>query len=568
MRKIWNRAAWLFASVACSWALVPSAGAQTPCQGTNGPDVIVGDITGPANYAAVGTLEALSLGTTSCNQGTAPVGWHAGTNQHPVIGGNLYRFKLVDGAGHFEQLGLSWLKHGFFAESLNLCCNNCQGTDGTILGVGCADPYTGDRNGTQSLLGPRYQVNPHTGFFIYPPPHPSGGNTGRIQVDMSQLEPTNGSTTRYFGEAQYIAPDDASTGHGNNNCSYRELAVTGGGTSWNFGFLGSTHRELPAIEAWQVCESGVTINDIQLSGDGLIKFGYKASNMGNGLHHYEYVIYNMNADKGVGSFTLPLAAGVTLSNIGFNDVTYRGGDGLGGVNYDGTDWPVTISGGTISWATTPAVSNPNANAIRWGTAYSFRFDANAAPATGTMTIGTFKDAGSVQTTGDFPGGTVSAGIAYCYGDGSLVATCPCFNFGNPGSGCGNSVNPNGATVSTTGIASPDSVVFHVTGELPTSLSIILQGDSSNPNGFVFGDGIRCVSGNLKRLYVKSASGGAFAAPGAGDPSVTSRSAALGDVIAPGSTRYYQSYYRDANASFCPSPPGDTFNVTNALYVNW
>src|SRR5262249_52936931 len=124
--------------------------AQTPCQGTTGPDVIVGDITGPANYAATGTLEALSLGTTSCNQGTTGVGWHANTNQHPVIGGELYRFKIVNGAGHWDQLGLSWLKHGFFAESQQLCCNNCQPTPRVVPFVACSDPYTGDRNGTQS----------------------------------------------------------------------------------------------------------------------------------------------------------------------------------------------------------------------------------------------------------------------------------------------------------------------------------------------------------------------------------------------------------------------------------
>src|SRR5260221_2921087 len=204
--------------------------AQTPCQGTVGPDVIVGDITGPANYTSGSGLEALSLGTTSCNQGTVGVGWHSNTNQHPGIGGELYRFKVVNGAGRFEQVGLSWLKHGFFAESQQLCCNNCVPTDGTNLGVGCSDPYTGDRNGTQSLLGPRYQVNPHTGFFTYPPPHPSGGNTGRLQVEVSDLEPTSGSTTAYFANSEYLPPDDATQGHNNNNCSYRGVTVSGSGT--------------------------------------------------------------------------------------------------------------------------------------------------------------------------------------------------------------------------------------------------------------------------------------------------------------------------------------------------
>jgi hypothetical protein len=140
--------------------------------------------------------------------------------------------------------------------------------------------------------------------------------------------------------------------------------------------------------------------------------------------------------------------------------------------------------------------------------------------------------------------------------------------GSAGRGCANSQNPSGAALSAAGTTSPDTVVFTASGELPTALSIVLQGDNSNANGLVFGDGVRCVTGTLKRLYVKSAVGGSISAPGAGDPSVTARSAALGDTILPGSTRSYQIYYRDASATFCPNPPGDTFNVTNGLIVTW
>jgi hypothetical protein len=90
----------------------------------------------------------------------------------------------------------------------------------------------------------------------------------------------------------------------------------------------------------------------------------------------------------------------------------------------------------------------------------------------------------------------------------------------------------------------------------------------SPTPFDFGDGLRCVSGVLKRLYVKSASGGTASAPGPGDPSITAQSAALGDPIVSGQTRGYQAYYRDSSASFCPSPSGGTFNVSNALLVLW
>ena len=42
--------------------------------------------------------------------------------------------------------------------------------------------------------------------------------------------------------------------------------------------------------------------------------------------------------------------------------------------------PPTVANGKVAWATTPFAANNNANAIRWGTLYNFRFDASL-PAT-------------------------------------------------------------------------------------------------------------------------------------------------------------------------------------------
>jgi hypothetical protein len=68
--------------------------------------------------------------------------------------------------------------------------------------------------------------------------------------------------------------------------------------------------------------------------------------------------------------------------------------------------------------------------------------------------------------------------------------------------------------------------------------------------------------------VGSATGGAFVAPQAGDPAVSTQSAAKGDIIPLGATRVYQVYYRDANATFCPAPMGSLFNVSNAVAIAW
>src|SRR5262245_30681026 len=85
----------------------------TPPITTIGPDVVVGDLTGPQNYAADSTYDAYSVGTYSCNIGNNWLNWIETTNQHPVIGQNIYKMKVqADGTTRFEQIGQSWLKHG------------------------------------------------------------------------------------------------------------------------------------------------------------------------------------------------------------------------------------------------------------------------------------------------------------------------------------------------------------------------------------------------------------------------------------------------------------------------
>jgi len=102
MTKTWGRMLGICTTVLGTALLAGQASAQcTPPATTNGPDVVVGAITGPSNYVASGSYDALSLGTYSCNVGNVPVGWHSNTNQHPVIGGALFRMKTVNGALRF-----------------------------------------------------------------------------------------------------------------------------------------------------------------------------------------------------------------------------------------------------------------------------------------------------------------------------------------------------------------------------------------------------------------------------------------------------------------------------------
>ena len=155
----------------------------------------------------------------------------------------------------------------------------------------------------------------------------------------------------------------------------------------------------------------------------------------------------------------------------------------------------------------------------------------------------------------------------CAGDGSGAA-CPCGNTGALGRGCQNSASTGGALLYADGTTSPDTVVLHARFELSTALTIFLQGNAVAIPSVPFGDGLRCAGGILKRLYVKVATNGIATAPEPGDLPITAQSAALGDPIPPGERRYYQAYFRDADATFCPAPAGSTFNASNAIKVIW
>jgi hypothetical protein len=571
MTKTWNQVLSLGTALAGAAILSLDAQAQTPCQGATGPDVIVGDIQDVANYASLNGVEALALGTYSCNQGTQTVSWISNNNLHPVIGGNLYKYKVVNGSGRFEHLGMSWLKHGFFALSNNLCCTGCQSTSGSSLGIRCADPYTAARNGSQSGAGPKWQVNASTGVFTYPPANPafSGSTARRLQVKITDLEASSASV-RYFGEAQYVTQDDAAAGNDNNNASYRELTVTGSGTAWTFSLTAgqTTQREKPAILAWQAIDPTVQVQNIDT--DGRLILAWKVTETTPGTWHYEYALQNLNSDRSVQAFSLPVG-GAMLTNIGFHDVDYHSGDGIGNVTTLGTDWAVTNTAGTLAWATDTFAVNQNANALRWGTLYNFRFDANVPPTSGSITLTPFKSGSNLVVTAQVPSAAPGGPIALVCdpGAGGIIA-CPCANPAlGPGQGCDNSSSTGGAMLTAAGNAalSSDTVVINAIGEKPTATSILLQGDNLNATGTVFGQGIRCVAGSLKRLYVKNAVGGAVTMPGAGDPTITARATALGDTLAGGSVRYYGIYYRDPIVlGGCAA--SSTFNITNQASVTW
>ncbi|MFN0137483.1 MAG: dockerin type I domain-containing protein [Phycisphaerae bacterium] len=382
-----------------------------PCAST-GPDVIVRNLTDVNYYGAMGNVSAYAIGTDACNIGDFPALWIQGGTQHPVIAQNMYR--LMN--GRFEQIGQSFLKHGF--QSLNSPgCGTCvqPPLGGAQLGVGCSDVYGAGYNGSQGNLGRRSTCNATTGAYSWPPPPPPPAADvlgQRLQVFTADINPALNPGAQYFGEAQYVTADDAQWSqdgaparNGLNNASYQRLSFSN--TTSAPTIVGPPQLTSPAIRAWKDVDPSVSINvadyvDNSLPGPGIVcRFwvAAKATDNGDGTWHYEYAVFNLNSDRAGGGFIVPVSRGVTVSNIGFHGVFSHSGEPYPNTATNPANWIGAPSDNSVRWVTAESYLPPNgdnANALRWGTLYNFRFDADVAPRSGDVSVVLFKP-GDVQS---------------------------------------------------------------------------------------------------------------------------------------------------------------------------
>jgi hypothetical protein len=175
-------------------------------------------------------------------------------------------------------------------------------------------------------------------------------------------------------------------------------------------------------------------------------------------------------------------------------------------------------------------------------------------------------------------------IPECRPEIDFITPCPC-NANQPttsGAGC-NALGPGnvltgGAVLHSAGTASlsgtnpgVDTLQFHLE-DLPTNASesaFLLQGPSLLALPLTFGQGLRCVTGVLKRLQLHSPASGTSTWPAPGDfaPTIQARSAQVGDPLAPGSVRHYFIQYRQSLLIPPCVFPAD-FNTSNAVMVSW
>lgn len=385
---------------------------------STGPDVIVArlyDINNKVTGTPIDGKRSFSVGTESLNEGDKDLKWVSSTNQHPVIGQNLYRFKTDSDrpGGRLEQIGLSWLKHGFTAlTNTHYCaCSFEPGhSGGAWLGQGCDDPYSGNLNGDRSRLGPRYQVNAATGGYTYP-----FDNSGpvddaldrRIIVLDTDLDPAVNVGARFFFEGQYVTADDAFAGNNWNNASFREAVITNATSrflDWaTSGPFTLTQQRLPAIAAWSMIDPSVEYRVADIALDGRLHLAAKVyectagdiAPCAVGLWRYEYAVHNLTSHRSVQRVEVPVPPGSSVSDAGFHDVDYHSGE-----PFDTTDWSIDADGpnGHVAWETDTYAMNQNANALRWGTMYNYWFTADQPPGGGLVALTLFRPPGTGEPT--------------------------------------------------------------------------------------------------------------------------------------------------------------------------
>lgn len=151
-----------------------------------------------------------------------------------------------------------------------------------------------------------------------------------------------------------------------------------------------------------------------------------------------------------------------------------------------------------------------------------------------------------------------------------AGSCPCPNPSRPDRlrGCENGAGTGGARLEASGVASEsgDSMRLSVSDATPNVPCFFVQGNSlGHPSAF--GRGLTCVEGT-RLLYTGAISAsGRVMAPLPGYPSISQRSALLGDPILAGSYRWYFVHYRDVGfPDACPNAA--SFNTTPAIQTLW
>jgi hypothetical protein len=345
--------------------------------------VIAHDMPGiPVGFPLVAGERAFSAGGIWCNLGSAPAAWNGTSTAHPVTALNLLR--VEDGV--LVQLGASWAWHHFCALEQGLC-DVCQPTGGACpptLGVGCSTTSTASALATQASLSRRSEINASTGDLLFPFSGPVIGSSldRRCRVPIAAIDVAGHPGAAFAMQSVTIHP---SLGDPLDRTVVRSLnaATLLAAPS----FTGPAIPGLSAVGWWQALEPSVAVTAVDVPNDGRILVAARVAALPDGPWRYDYAIENLDSHESVGAFAVRRGPGATLDSPRFHAPLAHSGEVTGNA-----PWAFVVLGDDAGWATVPFADDPLANAVRWGTTYTFGFNSPRPPADRPATLRLFRSA--------------------------------------------------------------------------------------------------------------------------------------------------------------------------------
>ena len=412
-------------------AIVASDSASAQANTVPGRDLGLATTSTISRYRRTGTypngVQAIGALTTCCNAGTSTIPFQAAMNPNH---GFIHYIIARESNGRFEQISnYAWVKHTFGSNNNPGACGTCLNPNVTTSFVepGCNDTYLASQAVDHFNLGPPDEVNPWTGLWNpicsyfdvgNPPVAVSQQCDGIRSVTQTQASALNtainlamrvydsdlavpGATFWY--QSGYLVPGEAEALRGNNHGS-RQFTPTFGTTQW-------TLADGPSVLAGTILQrwTGASItSNTNGTDDGRYFVGVKVTGPTNGRYHYEYAVHNRDNARGAGALRIPICQHAQVSGFGFHDVDRNAV----------TDWTAAKVGSEIVFQTTGANQNP----LKWNSIYSFWFDTDAAPDTGTVLLDQYAigaGALTVSVTSTTPSGVFNQNLGAGCATGSV-----------------------------------------------------------------------------------------------------------------------------------------------------
>jgi len=172
----------------------------------------------------------------------------------------------------------------------------------------------------------------------------------------------------YYIDAWYIVRDDTNI----FNQGWRTITPHFTSGIWKFDPYGPMNIGV-VIDQWvNPANPGPNAQSVPINTSlGRLRLVAKAFDLGGGQWRYEYGVHNFDFDPRIKSFTVPLPAGVSVTNPGFHDPDQD----------PSNDWTATITPNSITFQAPTAAATQDYDSL-----FNFRFTVNAAPSAAGGTV--------------------------------------------------------------------------------------------------------------------------------------------------------------------------------------